>query len=341
MIDVSLLTASIPAVSFPAVSFLAEGRLWLLLIVVAMGGLYAASQVARRKHVVSFTNVDLLDSLAPKRPGWRRHVVAACYLAAAVFGVIAIARPVERRLEQTESGGRIVLVFDVSLSMEATDVNPNRLDAAKQAGEDFVDQVDDNIEVGLISFNGTVNVRLTPTLDHRAVKQAIQKLELGEGTAIGDALAAASDVLGPPDATRPDQPSGAIVLLSDGETTVGRPTADGAQVAAEAKLPVYSIAFGTADGTVIDPNSGDVVPVPVNNDELAATASTTGGKFFEAPTASALRQAYGEISKNLNAGGSGEPKEVVTERTWVFAAFTLALLALGWILALWFLRSLL
>jgi Ca-activated chloride channel family protein len=323
-----------------AVSFLAGGRLWLLLIVVAMGGLYAASQVARQKHVVSFTNLDLLDSLAPKRPGWRRHLVAGCYLAAAVFGVIAIARPVDRRLEQTESGGRIMLVFDVSLSMEATDVDPNRLDAAKQAGEDFVNSVDDNIEVGLISFNGTVNVRLTPTLDHRGVKQAIQALQLGEGTAIGDALAAATDVLGPPDAKHPDQPSGAIVLLSDGETTVGRATAAGAQVAAGAKLPVYSIAFGTAGGTVIDPNTGDTVPVPVNNAELSATATTTGGKFFEAPTASALRQAYDEISKNLNAG-SGDPKEVIVERTWVYAALALALLAVGWALALWLLRGLL
>ena len=323
-----------------ALIFLAEGRLWLLLIVVAMSGVYAASQVARRKHVVSFTNVELLDSLAPRRPGWRRHVIAGCYLAAAVFGVIAIARPVDRRLEQTESGGRIVLVFDVSLSMEATDVDPNRLDAAKQAGEDFVNSVDGNIEVGLISFNGNVNVRLAPTLDHRSVKKAIQALQLGEGTAIGDALATATEVLGPPDPKHPDQPGGAIVLLSDGETTVGRPTADGAKVAADAKLPVYSIAFGTASGTVVDPNTGDTVPVPVNNDELSATASTTGGRFFEAPSASALRQAYDEISKNLNAG-SGDPKEVVVERTWVYAALALALLAVGWTLALWLLRGLL
>jgi hypothetical protein len=91
---------------------------------------------------------------------------------------------------------------------------------------------------------------------------------------------------------------------------------------------------------VVDPNTGDIVPVPVNNDELAATASTTGGKFFEAPTASALRQAYGEISTYLNAG-SGDPEEIVDERTWVNAAIALGLLALGWTLALWLLRGLL
>lgn len=323
-----------------AVTFLNGGRLWWLLLVVGLAAAYVASQFARHKHVVSFTNVELLDSLAPKRPGWRRHVVAGCYLAAAVFGVVAIARPVDRSLQQTESGGRIVLVFDVSLSMQATDVDPNRLDAAKQAARDFIDEVDDNIEVGLISFNGTVNVRLTPSLDHRTVQQAIQRLQLGEGTAIGDALATAADVVGPPSTDQADQPAGAIVLLSDGETTVGRPTAEGAQVVADSKIPVYSIAFGTADGTVVDPNTGDIVPVPVNNDELSATASTTGGKFYAAPTASALQQAYDEISKNLNAG-SGDPLEITIERTWAYTAVALSLFAVGWILGLWLLRGLL
>jgi Ca-activated chloride channel family protein len=323
-----------------ALIFLNGGRLWLIVLVFAFAGLYIASQYARQRHVVTFTNIDLLDSLAPKRPGWRRHVVAGCYLVAAIFGIIAIARPVDRSLQQTESGGRILLVFDVSLSMEATDVDPNRLDAAKKAGEDFIDQVDDNIEIGLISFNGNVTVRLSPTLDHRSVSKAINNLQLGEGTAIGDALATASEILGPPSSDDPDTPSGAIVLLSDGETTQGRPTADGAAVAAEMKIPVYSIAFGTADGTVVDSNTGETVDVPVNVGELSATADTTGGKFYEAPTASALEQAYNEISKNLNAG-VGDPIEVTVERTWEYTAIALVLLALGWILGLWLLRGLL
>ncbi len=323
-----------------AADFLAPGRLWWLVAVGLLAAAYVAVQFTRRKHVVTFTNVDLLDQLAPKRPGWRRHVIAGCYLGAAVVGVIALAQPATRSLMQTESGGRIVLVFDVSLSMKATDVDPNRLDAAKAAALDFVEQVDDNIQIGLVSFNKDVTARVAPTLNHEAVSQQIEDLELGEGTAIGDALAVASDIIGPPTEQRPDEPAGAIVLLTDGETTVGRPTADGAQVAADFKIPVYAIAFGTLDGTVTDPQTGDVIPVPVNYDELGGVADLTGGAFFEAPTAEALEEAYAEISENLNAG-AGDPIEVVTELTWKYVAAALILGAIGWILGLWWLRGLL
>lgn len=320
--------------------FLNPARLWLLVVVALMAAGYVATQFMRRKHVVTFTNIDLLDQLAPKRPGWRRHAVASCYLAAAVFGVVAIARPVNRTVVQTQNGGRIVLVFDISLSMESTDVSPSRVDAAKQAGTDFVDQVDNNIEVGLIAFDGTVDVRVPPTLNHNQVDKAINALQLGEGTAIGDALSVATDVIGPPAKDTPDKPAGAIVLMSDGETTVGRPTIEGAQAAAKAKIPVYSIAFGTANGTVVDPNTGDTVDVPVNNDELKGVADTTGAKFFQAPTAGALAQAYAEISKNLNAG-AGDPIEKTDELTWQYAAVSLALLGVGWIIGLVLLRGLL
>lgn len=321
-------------------AYLAPGRLWFLLVVAVLAAGYIAMQFARRKHVVAFTNIELLDELAPKRPGWRRHVVAGCYLAAGVAGVFGVARPIERSVQQTQSGGQILLVFDVSLSMKATDVAPDRLDAAKKAAEDFVGHVGNDIQVGLISFSGSVNVRISPTLDHGQVRRAISDLQLGEGTAIGDALATAVDVIGPPGKAKPNQPSGAIVLLSDGETTVGRPTADGAKVAADAKIAVYSIAFGTADGTVVDPNTGDTVPVPVNDAELKGVAATTGGAFFAAPSATALSQAYAEISKNLNAG-QGDPVEIVTENTWKYLAIALVLLAVGWLLGLWWLRSLL
>ena len=107
--------------SMVATQFLAPGRLWFLLVVVALGAAYVGVQFMRRKHVVTFTNVDLLDKLAPKRPGWRRHTIAACYLAAGAVGVVALAQPITKSLEATQTGGRIMLVFDVSLSMEATD----------------------------------------------------------------------------------------------------------------------------------------------------------------------------------------------------------------------------
>ena len=109
-----------------------------------------------------FTQVDLLDRVAPSRPGWRRHVVAGIQLLGLAAGVVAIARPVSTTTERTESEGRILVLFDVSLSMMATDVDPTRLEAAKAAARDFVDQVDDDVEVGLISFSGNVAVEVAP-----------------------------------------------------------------------------------------------------------------------------------------------------------------------------------
>ena len=339
--EIAINGTAINATALIGATFLNAGRLWLLLAVALLAAAYVGAQFVRRKHVVDFTNLDLLDSLAPSRPGWRRHAVAACYLVAAVFGVIATARPVDRSVEQTASGGKIMLVFDVSLSMESTDVNPNRIDAAKKAGEEFIDQVDSSIQVGLISFDKDVNVRLTPTLDHAAVKSAIQALQLGEGTAIGDALQTATDVLGQPSKDHPNEPAGAIVLLSDGETTAGTlSTSEGAKVAADAKIPAYAIAFGTANGTVVDGNTGQTVPVPVNVAELSGVADITGAKFFQAPSASTLSQAYKEISGHLNAG-AGDPVQVTKELTWQFAALSLLLLAIGWALGLWLLRGLL
>jgi Ca-activated chloride channel family protein len=130
------------------------------------------------------------------------------------------------------------------------------------------------------------------------------------------------------------------VLLTDGETTVGQPTAEGAQIAADAKIPVYSIAFGTADGVVSDPTTGDTIPVPVRYGELQNVAEITGGVSYEAPTKDALEEAYAEISDNLNAG-VGDPVEVVTEQTWKYVAVALVLLAAGWVLGLFWLRGLL
>ena len=111
-------------------------------------------------------------------------------------GVVAIARPVSATTERTESEGRILLLFDVSLSMMATDVEPTRLEAAKEAAREFVDQVDDDVEVGLISFSGNVTVEVDPTLDRERLDQGIEELELAESTAIGDALATGANLLG-------------------------------------------------------------------------------------------------------------------------------------------------
>jgi Ca-activated chloride channel family protein len=326
-----------------AVEFLNPGRLWWLLGVVALAVGYVLVQRWRRRATVRFTQVELLDQVAPKRPGWRRHVVAALQLAGLAAAVVAIARPVSTSVERTESEGRILVLFDVSLSMMATDVQPDRLEAAKQAARDFVDRVDPDVEVGLISFSGAVGVEVSPTLDREAMDRGIERLQLAESTAIGDALASASNLLtrlaeGNPDDGRSDRAPGAIVLLSDGETTVGRTTDDGGQIAADAEVPVFTIAFGTAEGTIQDPDSGEVLPVPVQPAPLEQVAEATGGKAYEAATSAELQDAYTHIQESLGQT-LGEQIEVVTEQTWRWAAIALVLVAAAWALSMWWLRG--
>ncbi len=330
-----------------ALEFLNPERLWWLLAVAALGVAYLAVLHWRRRTTLRFTSVELLDRVAPHRPGWRRHVVAGVQLLGLAAGVVAIARPIERSVERTESEGRIVVLFDVSLSMMATDVDPSRLDAAKQAARDFVDQVAPDIEVGLISFSGTVTNEVAPTLDREALDRGIEDLELAESTAIGDALVSGTRLLtqladsggsGDDGGDESDVAPGAIVLLSDGETTVGRPTAEGGEAAAQAGVPVFTIAFGTPEGTITDPISGDTVSVAVQPGPLEDVAEATGGTAYEAATGSELADAYDRIQDTLG-DTLGEEVETTTELTWQWAALALTLLAAAWALALWWLRG--
>jgi len=319
--------------------FLEPGRLWLLIIPAALAVLYVVVLRWRKATTVRFTQVDLLDRVAPSRPRWRRHVVAGVQLLGLTAAVVAIARPVDRDTERTTSEGRILVLFDVSLSMEADDVDPTRFVAAQEAARDFVDQVDPNVEVGLISFSGEVNVDVDPTLDRSAMENGIDNLELAESTAIGDALAAGTRLLvNSADPENPDVAPGVIVLLSDGETTVGRLTSEGAQEAADAGVPVYTIAFGTEGGTIVDPVSGEVVPVPVRPADLELVAETTGGQSYVAETGDELADAYSDIQSSLGET-LGEAIEIVRELTWQWALGAFLLLSLAWALSLWWLRG--
>jgi Ca-activated chloride channel family protein len=269
-------------------------------------------------------------------------VVAALQLLGLSAGVIAIARPVTTTTERIVSEGRIVVALDTSLSMEATDVAPSRLAAAQQAATDFIEQVPDEVEIGLVSFSGTVAVEVPPTLARSQLESAIAGLTLDDATAIGDALVASTNVLvqqqGDETGSGDDVAPGAIVLLTDGDTTFGASTEEGAAFAAEAGVPVFTIAFGTAGGTIVDPGTGNEVAVPVKPEPLRAAAEATGGQAYEAATSSELADAYARIEAVLGET-LGDEVEVVTEQTWVWAAAALGTLALAWALSLWWLRG--
>ena len=316
--------------------FLAPARLWLLLVVAGLVGAYVVAQRRRAVNTVRFTQIEMLEQIAPRRPGWRRHAVAGVQLAALTIGVLGAAQPVHRSTTRPRSAGTIMLLFDVSLSMQADDVSPSRLEAAKKAGEDFVDAVDADIDVGLISFSGTVATDVEPTTDRVRLTNRIEALQLGQGTAIGDAIAAGVHSLQRGEPTN-DSP-GTLVVLSDGETTRGRPTADGAKVAADAKVPVYTIAFGTDAGAITNPNTGEIDPVPVKLDELQAAADATGGKAYVAPSADELAKAYADIRANLQQT-TGEAVTTIHELAWRYVLAAVLLLMVAWGLGLWWLRG--
>jgi len=280
-------------------SFLSPWRLLLLFVVLALAIVYIVFQRRRSAYAVRFTNLDLLESVAPKRPGWRRHVTAVVQLLALGTLVVAFAQPTHETKVPRERA-TVVLAIDTSLSMEATDVAPDRIEAAKAAATSFLNDVPSEVNVGLVSFSGTSSLEVAPTTDRQAVATAIGDLQLGEGTAIGSAIDTSLDALG----TVPPAPDGstvpaAIVVMSDGTTTMGVANSDAAARAKQEAVPVSTIAFGTDKGTVTIGQTGEVVRVPVDAKALAAIADATGGQSYEAATQGQLTDVYASIGSSI------------------------------------------
>ncbi|MFM8861617.1 MAG: VWA domain-containing protein [Acidimicrobiia bacterium] len=185
-------------------TFLSPWRLLLLGLVVVLGIVYVLFQRRRARYAVRFTNLELLESVAPRRPGWRRHVAAVVQLVALAVLIVALAQPVHD-IKVPRERATVILALDVSLSMEATDVRPSRIEAAKSAAISFLDDVPPQVNVGLVTFAGSARIRVTPTTDRDAVRVAIEDVPLADGTAIGDAIDASLDALAdvPPPPTAP------------------------------------------------------------------------------------------------------------------------------------------
>jgi Ca-activated chloride channel homolog len=317
--------------------FMQPERLWLLLVVLALGGLYAGLQFTKPRYAVRFSNLELLDKVAPKRPGWRRHAVAGLFLAALAVLVASFAQPVMKVRTPSERT-TIVLAIDTSLSMQATDVSPTRLKAAQSSAKKFVNDLPKNLNVGLISFAGSAQVLVPPTQDHQQVNAAIDNLKLDKSTAIGDATRLSLQVIADQaKGTDGKKPSGAVVLLSDGETTVGLPTADAIPLAKKAGVAVSTIAFGTPDGEITVDTDGDGIgqrtKVPVNVEELKGLAEGTGGTAYTAESAQDLESVYAKLGSTV---GYDEKDQDVTFR-FVGVGLVVLLLAAGLSLR-WFSR---
>jgi len=275
-----------------------ESPFALLLLLLVPGALAGHALLWRRRmrYAIRFTNLDVLEGVAARSSPWRSRLTVALFAAAIAALCVAAARPTVTTADATK-GSTVVLVVDTSRSMEATDVTPTRLDAAKTAVDRFLDRVPRSVRVGLVSFSDEPTVLVAPTSDHRRVRDGVALLTLGGGTAIGDSLARAVQLGRPSVPTA--RPSSAIVLVSDGSQTRGTLTPlAGARRALRANMPVYTIALGTDDGMTelrtIDERK-QIAIAPPDRDTLGRIATTTYGGFFDAPTAGRLETIYGDL----------------------------------------------
>ena len=276
-----------------------------LLVVVGLGALYLVMQAARQRRVLRFANMELLQSVAPKAPTRWRHLSAILLLCSLLLFTVAMAGPTHD-VKIPRNRAVVMLVIDVSQSMRSTDVEPTRLAAAQEAAKQFVSELTPGINLGLIAFAGTATVLTSPTTNRDATLAAIDKLQLADRTATGEAIftalqaiATVGAVIGGGDTPPPAR----IVLLSDGKETVpsnpdnpkGEFTA--ARTAKDQGVPVSTISFGTTYGYVEINDQRQ--PVPVDDESMRKIAELSGGTAYTASSVGQLREVYASLQDQI------------------------------------------
>jgi Ca-activated chloride channel family protein len=276
-----------------------------LLVIAGLVGLYVVVQYARQKRVLRFANMELLETVAPKRPNRWRHLSAILLIASLVLLTIAMAGPThDVRIPRNRAV--VMLTIDVSQSMRATDVEPSRLAAAQEAAKQFADQLTPGINLGLIAYAGTATVLVSPTTNREATKNAIDKLQLADRTATGEAIftslqaiATVGAVIGGGDTPPPAR----IVLMSDGKETVpsnpdnpkGAFTA--ARTAKDQGVPISTVSFGTPYGYVEINDQRQ--PVPVDDEMLKKIADLSGGNAYTASSLQQLKEVFTSLQDQI------------------------------------------
>jgi Ca-activated chloride channel family protein len=276
-----------------------------LLVVLAVIGLYVVVQMARQKRMLRFANMELLESVAPKRSTRWRHLPAILLAVSLTFLTVAMAGPThDVRIPRNRAV--VMLVIDVSQSMRATDIAPSRLAAAQEAAKQFTDQLTPGINLGLIAYAGTATVLVSPTINRAATKAAIDKLQLADRTATGEAIftalqaiATVGAVIGGGDGPPPAR----IVLMSDGKETVpsnpenpkGAYTA--ARTAKDQGVPISTVSFGTPYGYVEINDQRQ--PVPVDDETLKKMAELSGGSSYNAASLEQLKEVFTSLQEQI------------------------------------------
>jgi Ca-activated chloride channel family protein len=317
-------------------SFEAPLVLLALLVVPLLVFLHVRRERQRREAAAAFTSPALLPNLVDARPRWRRHLPLAILLVALAAMIVGVARP-HATVSVPKEEATVMVVIDTSLSMQATDVHPSRLAAARTIARSLITKVPDKFRVGIVAFTGRSFVVLPPSRDRALANAALANLHSGEGTALGDAIAQAVALGKRQRAADNAVPPTSVLVISDGAQMSGRtsPLA-AAQRARKAHVPVYTVVLGTPNGVVHAKLPGGYtveIRVPPRGDVLRQVAQASGGRFFAAADDSELRDVYTKLGSRL--GQERQQREL----TDAFAGGSAALLVVGGALsALWFRR---
>jgi Ca-activated chloride channel family protein len=283
-------------------------HVWYFLFLFVVAGLvllYLGMQRARRRRLQRFANTEMLESVAPKRPSRFRHVSTILLMLSLVMFTIAMAGPThDVRIPRNRAV--VMLVIDVSQSMRATDVAPSRMAAAQEAAKQFVDQMTPGINLGLISYAGTATVLVSPTTNRDASKNAIDKLQVADRTATGEAIFTALQAISTVGAViggGDTPPPAHIVLMSDGKETVpsnpdnpkGAYTA--ARTAKDQGVPVSTVSFGTQYGYVEINDQRQ--PVPVDDAMLKKVAELSKGDAYTASSLEQLKEVFTNLQEQI------------------------------------------
>lgn len=302
-------------------TFLSPMWLWTLLLVPVLVFYAVRWERQRGRAARAFADPRVMTVGSDARTRTYRRIALALAIVAAAMGPIALARPAVDTTEEKRQGA-VMLAIDASESMKKTDLAPDRLAAAKEAANRFLDAAPDESLIGLITFNDRAVVRVAPTLDRVAVRAALDTIEIREGTALGSAVVAGlgslegAGVLNPLPAA-PQQSAGRILVMSDGAGNVGITPEEATQRAKQKRVPVYTVMLGD------DPGRPDRPAPPVT---LASMATQTGGVFAQTTSTDDLVRIFEDI------GGALTQVPTVRQLAWVAAALALLVLAVAGLL---------
>ena len=347
-------------------NFLWPEFLWLLLALPLLAGVYIWTLRRKKKLALRYASLSIVKEAMGRGHSWRRHVPPILFLLAIAAMLLAAARPLAT-ITLPSRQQTLILAMDVSGSMRATDVKPNRMVAAQEAAKSFIAELPRHVRVGIVAFAGSAQVTQLPTVNRDDLNAAIDSFQLQRGTATGNGIMmslatlfpdAGIDIaaLGPPgsrDGARPlradpakpppkeftpvepgSYNSAAIIMLTDGQRTTGVDPLDAAKLAAERGVRVYTVGIGTVDGETIG-FEGWSMRVRLDEETLKSVAQRTQAEYFYAGTAADLKKVYETLSSRLTV----EKKE--TEVSGLFALVGAVLALLSATLSLWWLGRIL